>query len=94
MTPSTLVFAEYAGARELAIAVALIGCVALRIAPALAGVLVVAATANALDAVEALATARWVQLPGAVVFAAAYACAAVWYTRQPAQSADQLNLVV
>lgn len=88
VAPSALVFAEYAGAREVAIAAALIVCAAWRLWPALAGVLIVAAAANAVDAVGALAAGRWVQLPGAVAFAAVYALAATWCARQPAQSAD------
>jgi hypothetical protein len=43
LTPSSFVFAEYAGARELGIGVALAFCAALRMPPALAGALVVAA---------------------------------------------------
>src|SRR5262249_410078 len=39
LTPSASVFAEYAGARELAIAVSLTACAVWRIAPVLAGVL-------------------------------------------------------
>ena len=91
MTPATSVFAEYAGARELAIAVALIVCAASRIAPALAGVLVVAATANTLDAVEALASGRWLQLPGALLFAMAFTGAAIWFARRTRQSADSAS---
>ena len=79
---STLVFGEYAADRELAIAVALIICAAVRLTPVLAGVLVVAATANALDALGALASGRWLQLPRALLFAVAFAGAAVWYARE------------
>jgi len=82
---STTVFAEYAGARELAIALTLMVCVALRIGPVMAGALLVAATANAIDAVAALTTGSWAQLPGALMFAAAFAFAAVWYARQTSQ---------
>ena len=84
---SATVFAEYAGARELAVALILLVCAAMRIGPVLAGVLLVAAAANALDAASALATSRWVQMPGAVVFAAAFAFAAAWYARQTLQPA-------
>ena len=84
---SASVFAEYAGARELAVALILLVCAAMRIGPVLAGVLLVAAAANALDAASALATGRWVQMPGAVVFAAAFAFAAAWYARQTLQPA-------
>ena len=84
---SASVFAEYAGARELAVALILLVCAAMRIGPVLAGVLLVAAAANARDAVSALATGWWVQMPGAVVFAAAFAFAAAWYARQTLQLA-------
>jgi hypothetical protein len=87
VTPSAAVFAEYAGARELAIAVALAACAALRITPALAAVLGVAAIANVIDAIAAVASGRWVQLPGAVVFAVAYGSAA-WLTHNYGATAN------
>jgi len=89
---SASVFAEYAGAREFAVALALTVCAAMRIGPVLAGALVVAATANALDAASAVAAGRWVQMPGAIVFAAAFAFAAAWYAKQTLQSARDASL--
>jgi len=91
LTPSSLVFAGYSGARELGIGVALALCAALRIPPALAGALMVAAAANAVDAIDAVTTGRWAQLPGAFLFAAAYACAAMWYARQTARSTHSVS---
>jgi hypothetical protein len=86
LTPGVLAFAGYAGARELAIAVGLVVLLAVRATPALAGVLVVAALANAIDAAGAVTAQRWVQLPGAVVFALAYASAAIWFWRASTRS--------
>src|SRR5215469_13549584 len=54
LTPGVTVFAGYAGARELAIAVALLVLVALRAGPALVGVLVIAGLANAIDVIGAI----------------------------------------
>ena len=88
MTPSAAVFAESAGARELASAVALAACAALRITPALAAVLGVGAIANVVDAIAAVASGRWVQLPGAIVFALAYASAA-WLTHNYGATANR-----
>jgi hypothetical protein len=81
LSPGIVVFASYAGARELAIAVALLVLLAARAVPALVGVLVVAAVVNALDVGGAVLADRWVQVPGAVIFTIAYASAAIWLSR-------------
>jgi hypothetical protein len=81
VTPATAVLAHYAGGRELALAAALVVFLGARAWPLLVGALIVAALANAIDAAGATAAQRWVQLPGAVLFAVVYACAAIWLSR-------------
>ena len=75
------IFAAYAGARELAIAVALLVLLFIRARRALAGVILLAALANGFDLGHALLTQRWVQVPGALIFAIIYLAAAVWFFR-------------
>jgi hypothetical protein len=77
VTPAASVFAAYAGAREVAIALTLIALLVLRAWPAFVGALIVAALANFADALGALAAQRWTQLPGALVFALIYIGAAI-----------------
>jgi len=77
------VFADYAGARELAIAVALVVLLVLRSRRVLPGLMVVTAGANAVDAGGAVAAGRWVQLPGAVVFALIFLATAAWLFTHP-----------
>lgn len=83
LTPAASVFAAYAGARELGVAIALLVLLAMRRVPLLAGALTVAALANLVDAALAVAAQRWVQLPGALAFTLAYAIAAVWLPNTP-----------
>lgn len=70
---AAIIFAEYAGARELAIGAALLTMLAARSARLLAGIVVIAALANATDAFMAIGAQRWPQLLGAVMFALVYA---------------------
>lgn len=80
------IFAAYGGARELAIAVALLVLLLLRATRGLAGVMLLAALANGFDLGHALLTQRWVQVPGALIFAIIYLTAALWlfrYTGEP-----------
>jgi hypothetical protein len=95
VSPAVSVFAEYAGARELAVAAALFVCGLTRATPALMGVLIVASAANALDTVGAIASGRWVQLPGALVFAIAYALAAAacWRLTLPSAASVLTRIV-
>ena len=81
LSPGAFVFAGYAGSRELAIAAALLVLLAARATPALVGVLMVAALANAIDVVGAVLAGRLLQLPGALIFTIAYAAAAIWFSR-------------
>jgi len=83
LTAGVRVFADYAGARELAIAVALVVLLVLRSRRVLLGLMVVTAGANAVDAVGAFAAGRWVQLPGAVVFALIFLATAAWLSTHP-----------
>jgi hypothetical protein len=85
VTPAASVFAAYAGAREVAIALTLIALLVLRAWPAFVGALIVAALANVADALDALADQRWTQLPGAVVFALVYIGAAMWFAKSAAR---------
>lgn len=85
LTAGTQIFAAYTGARELAIAVALVVLLALHSTRVLPGLMVVTAGANLLDVVDALAAGRWVQVPGALVFALAFLAAAAWLVKQPAR---------
>lgn len=80
----TRVFADYTGTRDLAIAIVLLVLLAMRSSRALPAVLLLAALANGLDAVTAVASQRWPQLPGAVVFAIAFLVAAVLLSRASA----------
>jgi hypothetical protein len=82
VTSSGQIFAAYTGTRELAIAVALVVLLVLRSTRVLAALMVVTAGANLLDAVDALAAGRWVQVPGALVFALAFLAAAAWLAKQ------------
>jgi hypothetical protein len=83
VTASTQIFASYTGARELAIAVALVILLALRSTRVLPGLMVVTAGANILDVADALVNGRWAQVPGAFVFALAFLAAAAWLFKQP-----------
>jgi len=83
VTAGVRVFAAYAGARELAIAVALVVLLALRSRRVLPGLMMVTAGANAVDVVGAVAAGRWVQLPGAVVVALVFLATAVWLFTHP-----------
>jgi hypothetical protein len=86
LTAGAQLLAAYAGARELAVGVALVILLVLRSTRVLAGLLAVTALANALDGVGALASQRWAQAPGAFVFALAFLAAALWLSRQPRRS--------
>ncbi len=81
-SPGTRVFADYTGTRDVAIAVVLVVLLAARSSRALPAVLLLAALANGLDAVVALVSQRWPQLPGALGFAIAFLVAAVLLSRQ------------
>ncbi len=81
-SPGTRVFADYTGTRDVAIAVVLVVLLAMRSSRALPAVLLLAALANGLDAVVALASQRWPQLPGALGFAIAFLVAAVLLSRR------------
>lgn len=69
LTTGTHIFAAYTGARELALGVTLLVLLALRSTRVLPSLLAMTALANALDGVAALASQRWEQAPGPVVFA-------------------------
>jgi hypothetical protein len=84
LSASAHVYAAYTGTRELAIAVTLIVLLAMRATRGLAAVMLLTALANALDVVNALAAQRWVQVPGALVFALIYFATAVWLFRRSA----------
>jgi hypothetical protein len=85
------VFAAYTGARELAIAATLLMLLITRATRSLAAVMLVAAFANAFDFIHALATQRWVQVPGALVFAAILLAAAVWLFTRPSQDGSSVT---
>jgi hypothetical protein len=50
-------------------------------------VLVVALT-NGLDVLDAVASQRWAQVPGALVFAVAFTAVGIWLVRWPWPTAD------
>jgi hypothetical protein len=81
VSTDTQIFAAYAGARALAIAVALLVLLFMRAPRGLAGAMLLAALANGFDLGHALLTQRWVQAPGALIFAVIYLAAALWLFR-------------
>ena len=85
VSASAQVYAAYTGTRELAIAVTLVVLLVMRATRGLAAVMLLTALANALDVVHALAVQRWVQVPGALVFAVVYFATAVWLFRRSAR---------
>lgn len=84
VTAGTRQLAAYVGARELAIAVLLVILLFMRSTRVLSAVMALFAASNALDAIDALAFQRWAQVPGAALFAVAFAVGALWLVRQPA----------
>ncbi|HET8908540.1 MAG TPA: DUF4267 domain-containing protein [Ktedonobacterales bacterium] len=81
------IFAAYTGARELAIAFTLLVLLT-RASRGLAAVMLLTAVANGFDAVHALLAQRWVQAPGALVFAFISLAAALWLFSRPARRED------
>jgi hypothetical protein len=81
------VFAAYTGTRDLAVALLLLVLLAARSTRPLAGVVLLVALTNTLDGLDALASQRWAQLPGALVFAAVFAAVAIWLLRRPGPTA-------
>ena len=82
VTPASAVFGDYAGARELALGVGLLGFRVSGRYGGLCGVLVVAGVANAIDAGGSVVAQRWEQLPGAVLFTVAYLIAAIFLEKR------------
>ena len=85
LTEGAQIFAAYTGARELAIACTLLVLVLTKASRGLAAVLLLTAVANGFDAVHALLSQRWVQAPGALVFAIISLAAALWLFSRPAK---------
>ena len=79
---STKQLAAYVGARELPMAIMLLVLLFVRSNRALPAVMALFASANALDAIDALVYHRWSQLPGAAAFALAFVAAALWLVKQ------------
>jgi Domain of unknown function (DUF4267) len=79
------VLAAYTGARELAIAITLLVLLVTRASRGLAAVMLLTALANVFDFGHAVIAQRWVQAPGALVFAIIYLAAAVWLFNRPAR---------
>ena len=84
LTEGAHIFAAYTGARELAIACTLLVLVLIKASRGLAAVMLLTAVANGFDAVHALLAQRWVQVPGALVFAIISLAAALWLFSRPA----------
>jgi ABC-type nickel/cobalt efflux system permease component RcnA len=80
-------FAAYTGARELAIAVTLLVMLLTRASRGLAAVMLLTALANVFDVGHAILAQRWVQVPGALVFAIIFLAAALWLFNRPASHA-------
>src|SRR5262249_37763086 len=80
------VFAAYTGTRDLAVALLLLVLLAARSTPRLAGVVLLVALTNPLDGLDALASQRWAQLPGALTFAVVFVTVAIWLLRRPGPS--------
>lgn len=81
VTAGTEIYAAYTGARDLAIAVALLVLLAMRSTRVLPGLMLVVASANAVDGADALVGGRWAQVPGAFAFAILFLLAAIWLFR-------------
>jgi hypothetical protein len=84
VTAAARLFADYTAARDLAIAGVLLGLLARRSTGGLPSVLVLVGAANVIDALVGVASQRWAQVPGSLVFAAAYLATAAWLARQGA----------
>lgn len=78
VTSGTEIFAAYTGARDLAVAISLVVLVAMRSTRVLPGLLLVVALANALDGIDAIASGRGAQVPGALVAAILFSGAGAW----------------
>jgi hypothetical protein len=76
MTDAARVYADYLVARNLALAVMLGVLLAIRARRMLAGLLVLTALIQLLDAVLDAATGRWALVPGLLLFATAFGIAA------------------
>ena len=81
------VFAAYTGTRDLAVALLLLVLLAARSTRLLAGVVLLVALTNTLDGLDALASQRWAQVPGAFVFAVVFTAVAIWLLRRPGPTA-------
>ena len=82
LTGAGRVFAAYAGSRDLAVGLALLVLLLRGSTGPLAAMVLAASLANALDALAAAAAERWVQVPGAALFAAGYLAAGLWLLRR------------
>jgi energy-coupling factor transporter transmembrane protein EcfT len=89
LTAGAQTYAAYTGTRDLAVALVLVILLAARSTRLLAGVVLLVALTNALDLLDALASQRWPQVPGAFVFALAFGLITVWLLRQ----SDPANVV-
>lgn len=85
LNASAQVFAAYTGARELAIACTLLVLLVSRASRGLASVMLLTALANMFDFAHAMLSQRWVQAPGALVFAIIYLAAAIWLFNRSAR---------
>src|SRR5262245_10801174 len=81
------VFAAYTGTRDLAVALLLLVLLAARSTRLLAGVVLLVALTNTLDVLDAIASQRWAQVPGALAFAVVFVAVAIWLLRRPGPSA-------
>lgn len=79
------IFAAYTGARELAIAFTLLALLLMRVSRGIAAVMLLTAFANVLDVGHAIISQRWVQVPGALIFAIIYLTVALWLFNRPAK---------
>ncbi len=82
VTHGVRVYGDYLFSRNLAIAVLLAAALAARARPLLAALMALTALIQLLDIVLDAATARWVLIPGLLVFATAFALGATRLTDQ------------
>src|SRR5207248_3278129 len=82
VTHGVKVYGDYLFSRNLAIAVLLAAALAARARPQLAALMALTALIQLLDIVLDAATARWVLIPGLVVFVAAFTLGATRLTNQ------------
>jgi hypothetical protein len=89
MTAAAWRFADYTFARDLALGLGLLVALAARARQALAGLMVLTAAVQLVDAVQDAIRGDWVLVPGLVIFAALFLVGAVRLRRQNSVSSSR-----